>query len=164
MNIKFDTSDLAVTLAERISLGFVALSLPPVGETPYTAVFWRADDTCFVARSKVFDVSHTYGDWLEIGYLSFHDNYYQDAPQERISLPGNLLGPLTAYKLVVTDSTEAGTKARAESGLVLVSESGSEIMIVAGAFPQSIQVSAEFLSRPFEPEYDIEKYERVALL
>ena len=64
-----------------------------------------------------------------------------------------------AFKLVVHESGVT-----AESGILLRARNGSEITIVAAAFPFMIAING-VVQRPhiFEPEYPMEDFERVPI-
>lgn len=63
---------------------------------------------------------------------------------------------LTASKLIIQHP-----EASAESGIVLRVKDGSEITVVAGAFPLTLAVNG--LNWAFDPEYHIEQYERMEM-
>jgi len=158
----FDTAGLRRPLVEELSRGFDAASLwwHPAGILR-ALVLWRDDGSALSIQSKTFDVSAN--DWLEIGFLVFREDSEFEGLGERVPLPAQLRGELVAYKLVIVDHTDDGTAGEAESGLVLQSASKHEIIVVANAFPYSIAVKVDSIPHYFDPEYDLEKYERVLL-
>lgn len=95
---------------------------------------------------------------LEVGVLSIESAKRDYYPEFELDLPNELSGALRAERLVLR--TEYG---KIDSGLVLMSSSGGEIVIVAGVYPYTIEVKAtQPLSNMnhFDPEYSLDRYER----
>jgi hypothetical protein len=95
---------------------------------------------------------------LEVGVLHIQRASSNHKPKELIKLPTDYFQGLSPQKLVL--NTEF---ASLESGLVLTTNKGTEIVIVAGASPYTVAVKADFISTKFEPEYSINTYERHTL-
>lgn len=118
----------------------------------------RADETGFRFSIVMTDLAER----LEVGVLNVEAVKEDYAPQVERDLPEELAEQqLHVERLVL--STEYGD---VDSGLVLTSPHRGEIVIVAGAYPYTIEVSAEpRIETPygFEPEYAVDRYRRAPL-
>jgi hypothetical protein len=97
---------------------------------------------------------------LEVGVLHVDEATDECQPDKKIALPVELTGDLGVERLVF----KVGGK-EIDSGLVITAKDGAEIIIVSGVFPCTVEVKmtpASGIAR-FEPEYEIERYERKPL-
>ena len=158
-----DISPLTTHLAAAV----VRASLTTVANRPHVLTLWRADRTGLRLCSKRHDISER----VEIGVLEFElvsEEKEDTGPSpERangssfinIDIPASFNGRNRATKLVISES---GTTA--ESGLILTASDGTEIVIVSGVYPYSLAVKGiGSMPNGFEPEYDLEYYERVEI-
>lgn len=98
---------------------------------------------------------------LEVGVIHVEGIVNSYRPEEEFSLPSELATTLSAQRLVL--NTEHGS---VDSGVVLTSPCGGEIVIVSGAYPftvEAMMTPAPHGLRPFEPEYRLDLYERKPL-
>lgn len=51
----------------------------------------------------------------------------------------------------------------AESGLAIQNRAGARILILSGAFPNTVEIEAPFYAGDFQPEYDVGEYKRTLL-
>jgi len=128
--------------------------------TPTELVLWRKDDTGLKIRSKMHDLAEK----VEVGILQFAtttrtneiepDGYWETA--ERFSAKV-FDGPNSISKLVVDESGYS-----CESGILVTSISGKELVVVADVFPCHIAVlGIEGLSSASKPEYGMARYRRI---
>jgi hypothetical protein len=74
-----------------------------------------------------------------------------------ISLPNDVGGEgTTIAKLLLRDDSVV-----CESGFAIRGGHGSELIVVAGAYPYTLAVAVTGISGSFEPEFPLEKYDRV---
>jgi hypothetical protein len=122
---------------------------------PMFITLWRQDGTGLRLSSEMRDVAER----REVGLLRFE---YVSRPKDSetvVEIPSAFNGPITVFKLVIHES---GTSV--ESGVVLKASDGSEIVVVAGAFPYFLAL-AGVLPAPytFDPEYPLDQYSRIPL-
>lgn len=111
------------------------------------------DGSVLRIQAKVTEVEP----WYEVGTLIFeHIAKIEKFEINQVPLPVSWLDIGLVEKLVLE-----GEKFTAESGICFCNRSGEQFIILPGAFPHSIEIDAAFYSGKFEPEYDIDKYERV---
>jgi hypothetical protein len=121
-------------------------------QRPIEAIFSCSGVAGVRIRSKMHDI----GVRKEIGVLEF-----DDAPVEPVEcvdqlvLPASFLkGNLGASKLVATDNGIT-----AESGLALRTDSGNEVIVVAGDYPFTLAVLVDgSCIDQFQPEYPMQSY------
>jgi hypothetical protein len=94
----------------------------------------------------------------EVGVLSIEIVERDYFPEELFDLPKSFQQKLIPEVLVLT--TEHGS---IDSGLVLTTPDGDEIILVSGVYPYTIEVQVPFETGRFEPEYSIDKYSRRSL-
>jgi hypothetical protein len=154
-------------LAPELTAAVTRASLAMMVDKPHLLTLWRADGSGLRIGSRRHDIAER----IEIGVLEFDlvrkdDRDTRPSPKgaRRLSVVSFDLHPsfgdrLRATKLVIS---EAGTTA--ESGLILSTTDGREIVIVSGVYPYSLAVKG-IVSMPhgFEPEYHLGLYERVAI-
>ncbi|HEY3769317.1 MAG TPA: hypothetical protein VGN44_11650 [Candidatus Angelobacter sp.] len=103
---------------------------------------------------------HDLAERLEVGVLCF-DLVFAPAHGEKIvDLDSTFLQPLRVSKLVLSELGKS-----VESGLLIQSNGGEEILIVASAFPCFLAIRG-VLSLPhiFEPEYPLNRYQIIPVL
>lgn len=142
----------STSLSDEISrpLSRISVELTPQGR-PMRATLWRTDHTGLRVQSEMHDL----GERIEVGVLRFDLVSTPNPDEKSLDLDHSFKQPHIAKKMVITESGS-----RAESGLLLRSISGSEILIVASSHPYQLAVKG-VLSAPhmFEPEYPLERYE-----
>jgi hypothetical protein len=154
-------------LATHLTAAVVRASVTTVADRPHLLTLWRADGTGLRLYSRRHDISER----VEIGVLEFELVSEEKAdtrpsPERanrssfiNIDLPTSFDGRDRATKLVISES---GTTA--ESGFILTASNGTEIVIVSGVYPYSLAVKGiGSMPHGFEPEYDLECYERVEI-
>lgn len=119
---------------------------------PHLLTLWRPDGSGLRVHSEMRQIAER----REIGVLCFE--HFKSPTGNEVTLP---IAPefdqqVDAFKLVIHESGVT-----AESGILLRAKNGSEIDIVAGAFPLTIAVKG-VVKRPhiFEPEYPMDSYVR----
>lgn len=143
-------------LAQRLSrpIDRASVNIDEHGK-PYAVTLWHSDGTGLRIRSRMCDIAER----CEVGVLDFSIVTSAVKDEKTVSFPAAFYSGTKASKLVVSESG-----VNAESGLILESSDGQEIVIVAGVFPYSLAISC-LSSTPhgFEPEYPLETYTRVEI-
>jgi hypothetical protein len=142
-------------LADRLRVPVRRVSvrrIPNVGIVALT--LWDAASNGVQIASRMHDV----GDREEAGVLVFSSVDALDGEDEVLSPPPVLSGVHGLVKLV--GSYDAQTT---ESGIVFEGEGLSDFVVASGVFPHTIAVSGLPGEVRFEPELDLETYERVPL-
>ena len=101
---------------------------------------------------------HDVAERVEYGVLEFEPTVANVENEVNIALPADLGGESSVEKLVLIDD-----KIVCESGFVVRGPRGSELIVVAGAYPYTVAVSVVGVSVPFEPEFSMEQYKRIVL-
>ncbi|WP_373504371.1 hypothetical protein [Aestuariivirga sp.] len=131
---------------ERISVLMFSLGFP------LSVVLWHSTNSGIRIASCMHDVGFRHG----IGVLQFAMATTPLIGEEEVDNPLSGETTLIVRKLVYRDET-----VRAESGLILSTENGREIRVVAGAMPYTLAVGGIALGhRGDEPEYDVSEYHR----
>jgi hypothetical protein len=95
----------------------------------------------------------------EIGILEFTIVKELVADELSADLDASFKTHNGVMKLVVSESGIRG-----DSGIIVKSPVGTKIIVVAGVYPYSLAISGvSSLPFSFEPEYDLEQYEKVAV-
>lgn len=132
----------------------VSIQADPDG-LPFAVTLWRGS----TAGTRIESSMHDLAERIEVGVLSATR---VDAPAEKdvfIEVPSEFSGHLKLTKLLIDVQSM-----RLESGLVLTSQGGRELVIVAGAYPYSLAIHGlGDAHHRFEPEYPLDKYLRVAI-
>lgn len=152
---RFHWSEPTALSAELMKpIAHISLQLDTHGR-PMNATLWRTDGTGLRIQSKMHDVAER----KEVGVLEFS---YAPFPSEHEKIVDvrSMFGPeLVVAKLIIHES---GTTA--ESGIVIKSTAGREILIVVAAMPYSLAVSGVLRgAHIFEPEYPIDRYKNVPI-
>ncbi|MDN7602439.1 hypothetical protein [Burkholderia gladioli] len=145
------------SLRKEFSSGFTRLSLAfAVHGKPISVTLWRSDGTGLQVQCRMHDVF----DRVEYGVLEFERALGNGDGETFIDLPDDLrLAPgSTVAKLILTDDG-----VMCESGFAVIGSQGSELIVVAGAYPYTLAVSVAGLPEPFEPEFPLDKYDRVEI-
>jgi hypothetical protein len=142
-------SDLKAQVIRPL-LGY-SVCLPPNDRPTSVTLFYEGGNQISI-HSETEDVAER----REVGVLHF-EKLPSTSPIENISeSPGDFSTLVTASKLVIEES---GTEV--ESGICLRGANGSEITIVAAAFPYHLALlglgTGEHI---FEPEYSLSSYAR----
>ena len=129
-------------------------SFGPLG-MPRLLTLWRPDGSGLRVHSEMRQIAER----MEIGVLCFEHFKSQSGSEAMLPISPEFDRQVDAFKLVVQESGVT-----AESGILLRARNGSEIAIVAGAFPLTIAVRG-VVEQPhiFEPEYPIEDFERLPI-
>jgi hypothetical protein len=147
-----EPGSLAVELAKRIrqiSLEFA------FHRRPVAATLWRTHGSGLKLYSKMHDVD----DRKEVGVLQFRHVFAPQPDETTVNVPPAFESDIILHKLVILES---GIKA--ESGVVLTTVAGNEIVVVAGAYPYSLAVHGlSSLPHVFEPEYPLNQYLRLPI-
>jgi hypothetical protein len=132
----------------------ISLQLDTHGR-PMNATLWRTDGTGLRIQSKMHDVAER----KEVGVLEFSYVSFPSEHEKIVDVRSRVGPELVVSKLIIHES---GTSA--ESGIVIKSTLGHEILIVVAAMPYSLAVSG-VLKGPhvFEPEYPVDRYENIPI-
>ena len=124
-------------------------------DMPHLLTLWRPDGSGLRVHAEMRQISER----MEIGVLSFERFNSPSGSEVMLPIASGFDQQVDAFKLVVHESGVT-----AESGILLRAQNGSEITIVAGAFPLTIAVDG-VVQRPhiFEPEYPMKEYERLPI-
>jgi hypothetical protein len=151
-------SDLSFTWPGKTSLAAeIAKPLERISfefsqhERPMRTTLWRPGGIGLRIQSEMHDLAER----LEVGVLCF-DLVSAPAHDEKIvDLDSTFLQPLRVSKLVLSELGKS-----VESGLLIQSIGGEEILIVASAFPCFLAVRGVLsLYRIFDPEYPLNRYQ-----
>jgi hypothetical protein len=132
----------------------VSIQADPNG-LPFAVTLWHNSTAGTRIESAMLDLAER----IEVGVLSATR---VDAPTEKdvfIEVPSEFSGHLKLTKLLIDVQSR-----RLESGLVLASQSGRELVVVAGAYPYSLAIHGlGDANHRFEPEYPLDNYLRLAI-
>jgi hypothetical protein len=122
---------------------------------PHLLTLWRPDGSGLRVHAEMRQIAER----MEIGVLCFEHLESPSGSEVMLPIAPEFDQQVDAFKLVVHESGVTS-----ESGILLRVRNGSEIAIVAGAFPLTIAVKG-VVEQPhiFEPEYPIEDYERLPI-
>lgn len=113
---------------------------------------------CDDAVLKIHSVMTDIGGWDEVGTLVFRLATKDDNLPEMIPLPPTW-GCVASVEKLELDEDDFS----AESGLVIQTCDGEELIVVCGTNVYTIQMTAPFFSCKFQPEYEINRYKRMSL-
>ncbi|HZZ91120.1 MAG TPA: hypothetical protein VFE23_01070 [Usitatibacter sp.] len=147
--IHMEPSYLEGLLTRRIT-GVVVNTLPHGAPYKLTLLAGKEGALEITSRSEIVSERR------EIGLLTFRCTSI--AAKGAVEIRTSFC-PTTANKLIFRDRD-----VYAESGVELVDEAGTCRYIVAGAQPMTIATNFSDSARFWEPEYQIEEYERMPLL
>jgi hypothetical protein len=153
--LRFHWSEPTALSAELMKpIAQISVQLDTHGR-PMNATLWRTDGTGLRIQAEMHDVAER----REVGILKFN---YASFPSEdeKIVDVRSRFGPKLVVSKVIID--ESGTSA--ESGIVIKSMAGHEILIVVAAMPYFLAVTGN-LKGPhvFEPEYPVKCYKNVPI-
>lgn len=119
---------------------------------PRTATLWLSTGEGFQISSVMEEIAES----AEIGILQFH-RVLQPSPEETFfDLPWTFKNGGTVTKLVIKQNND-----HAESGILLRSNAGDELVIVPASFPRHIYIGGIPLpSQEATPEYSLSRYLR----
>lgn len=148
------TGQTSLATELRKPLKGISIEFEPHGWPMFTTL-WRQDGTGLRLHSQMHDVAER----REVGVLQFEYVSSLKNNETTVDLPSAFSRQVTACKLVIKESGVS-----AESGVVLKGDEGAKIIIVASSNPYFLALSG-ILSTPhiFEPEYPIDRYERVPI-
>lgn len=147
------SGSLAVELGKPLKQVSVEFVIPNSG--PRFLTLWRTDKTGLRLHTDMHDVAER----REVGVLHL-EHASAPRPGEIIADMGpSFQGEITAAKLIIHESETS-----AESGIVITTRAGDELVIVAGAYPYSLAVKGiRPLPNLFNPEYPLDRYLRVPI-
>ena len=132
----------------------VSIQAGPDG-LPFAVTLWHHSTD----GTRIESAMHDLAERIEVGVLSATR---VDAPAEKdvfIEVPSDFSGHLKLTKLFIDVQST-----RLESGMVLTSQSGCELVVVAGAYPYSLAIHGlGDAHHRFEPEYSLDNYLRLAI-
>lgn len=119
---------------------------------PRYVTCWRVDGSGLRISTEMHDLAEK----CEVGALTFELVSKLGSNEKVFELDASFRGQITASRLLIEESG-----ATIESGVILESGMGSEIVIVAGAYPYSLTVLGRDLGyMSFDPEYPLDLYQR----
>jgi hypothetical protein len=122
---------------------------------PSSITLWRADDTGLRIQSEMHDLAER----IEVGVLRFETVLAAYKDEQLGDASGAFNSELKALKMEITESGII-----AESGFVLRTIEGLELIVLAGASPYFLWTSGVFTMREeFKPEYPLKDYRIVAI-
>ena len=151
-DLSFGWSELG-SLAAELRRPLRQISVESEISRPSFVTFWQIDGTGLRVHSEMHDVAER----REVGVLNF----------ERVSAPKSEemmtnMSPLFDDEIVVSKLLIRESGAVAESGVVLETKTGDEIVVVAGVYPYSLAIQGvSSLPYAFAPEYPLDQYLRV---
>ena len=126
----------------------------PLG-LPHSIILWRPDGSGTRIHSEMRQIAER----IEVGVLCFERVISPSGSEVLLPVAPEFEEQVNAFKLVVHESG-----ATAESGILLRTKNGRDIVIVAGAFPLTIAVNGVVEQlHIFEPEYPMEDFERLPI-
>jgi hypothetical protein len=122
---------------------------------PSSITLWRADGTGLRIQSEMHDLAER----IEVGILRFETVLTAYKDEQLGDASGAFNAELKALKMEITES---GTIA--ESGFILRTVEGLELLVLASASPYFLWTSGVFTMREeFKPEYPLKNYQIVAV-
>lgn len=149
------TCSLRAELGKPITQISLEFAIPNSG--PRSLTLWRSDKTGLRLYTEMHDVAER----REVGVLSFEHVSAPSAVEIFTDAAPAFQREIKLSKLIVQDSGMS-----AESGVVLATSTGDELVIVAGAYPYSLAVKGlnlPSMSTVFNPEYPLDQYVRVPI-
>lgn len=148
---------LANPLAAEVSKPIRGISIESFGplNMPHFLTLWRPDGSGLRVHAEMRQIAER----MEIGVLCFEHLKSPSGSEVMLPIDSEFHQQVDAFKLVIHESGVT-----AESGILMRVRNGSEIAIVAGAFPFTIAVKG-VVEQPhiFEPEYPMEDFERLPI-
>jgi hypothetical protein len=131
----------------------VGVSLLEVANRPNVLTLHRADGSNIRIGSKMYDIGYR----VEVGSLAFSPSTETAGNVITFDLASEPLRPLRVLRLRIRESG-----VQIESGVIIECEGNRRVVIVPGAYPYSLAIDGLFSrAHAFEPEYPLEKYQRV---
>lgn len=146
---------LAIELSKPIARVSLEFAIPNSG--PRFLTLWRTNETGL----RLYTEMHDLAERREVGVLNLE---HVSAPR-----PGEIftdVAPTFQREIILSKLIIQESGSSAESGVVLATGTGDELVIVAGAYPYSLAVKGlSLLSMPklFDPEYPLDRYLRVPI-
>lgn len=109
-----------------------------------TSLWLFLSDGCVV---KIQSLVTTVGPWDEVGTLRLKCLMPGDAFPNAISL-ASTWSDISSIKRLILEEKDFS----AESGLVIKNRIGEELLVLSGAFPYTVEISAPFFFGDFQPE------------
>jgi len=144
-----------IPLKTKLSGPIGHISIPNGDSSILSSVtLWYSDGQGVTIRSRMYEIDER----TEVGVLDFVPAKATANSELRIDLSVRCKGSVEPNKLIVVESGNA-----IESGIALRLGDGSEVLIVAGAFPCSLAVRGlDKTDAQFDSEYPLERYGCVA--
>lgn len=143
------------SLSSTLLKPIVRVSMLEVAQRPNILMLHRAHGSSIRIYSKMHDI----GPQIEVGTLVFCSSTELTNGVVDLDLSDAPLNPLHVSRLRIEESD-----VQIDSGVIIECEDNRRVIIVAGAYPYSLAIDGLFSrSHVFEPEYPIEKYQRLAL-
>ena len=147
-NISF-SQVLDVALETSLSAGLIGVSINRLQHSrPESIILWLTNRNGVKVQSKVTEV----GEKLEIGFLVFRHVGKISFDSSYDNLPDSFKRINKIEKLQYVDRSVT-----VDSGLIVESTDGMELVLVAGALPFTIEINQPWAS-DFQPEYPLEDY------
>jgi hypothetical protein len=146
------------SLVEQLARGIESISINvAANKKPIAVTLWYSDGSGLRIRSRMRDIAER----CEAGVLEFSTVRTDSLSEMRVSLPESFRGRLKIKKMTIVEGGMV-----AESGVLLEGPNTEEIVVVAGAYPHTLAVNVPAsVAAPnlpaFEPEYPMERYQRV---
>jgi hypothetical protein len=144
------SGDLGSALLKPI----IGISMLEVANRPNVVTLHFVDGTAIRVCSKM----HELGPRCEVGSLVFSCSPEVTKNVVTFDLSREPLRPSKVLKLRIDESG-----VQIDSGVIIECEGNRRVIIVAGVYPYSLAVDGLFTrAHVFEPEYPLEKYQRIA--
>jgi len=142
-------------LGVELGIPIKSISVEFLQRWPQRVTLWRSDGTGIRIHSEMVDLAER----IEVGVLHFDCVVSPSAREIFAEISPAFTTALTVSKLVIVESG-----ANVESGIVLGTGSGEEIVVVANAFPCNLAICGlPSITEIFEPEYPLDGYTRVLI-
>ncbi|AJC21061.1 hypothetical protein [Pandoraea pulmonicola] len=142
-------------LGDEFDKGFKDISFEFASHgKPVSVTLWHADATGIEVTCKMHDTDER----VEYGILEFAQVGRRAENKTFVSLDSDLSAPAFVEKLVLRDDGVI-----CESGFMLGGRDGSVLLVVAGVYPYTLAVRVAGYLGPFDPEFPIERYERIPM-
>ena len=147
--------DKVGALGDEFEKGFSDISFEFASHgKPVSVTLWHSDATGIEVTCRMHDTDER----VEYGTLEFAPSDRRVGNETLVSLSCELGMPAFVEKLVLRDDGVV-----CESGFTLRGRDGSALFVVAGVYPYTLAVRVAGYMGPFDPEFPIERYERVPM-
>jgi hypothetical protein len=140
-----------------LARGIAAVSIRAAAHSrPIAITLWQEASI----GTRIESLMHDLTDRIEVGTLSSNlvNNSFED--EKFIDIPREFSHGFSLTKLIIQVHSHS-----LESGIILTSRSGHELVVVAGAYPYSLAIRGlGDATHLFEPEYPLDEYQRHKIL